>query len=80
MNYVERNGYLVEVWRVWYVINGFKVFILVKGTEPEMQDYLTSEMGYVGRYSAITEQEESDAIQLGANIYLCPQDPHVTRN
>ena len=71
--YIERKGYLEHVWQVEYEHNYFKYKIFVRGTEPEMQDYLESEMGFVGKYSACSEAE-LDAIQkLKLNIYIAPK-------
>lgn len=52
----------------------FNYFILIQGTEEEMQDYLNSEMGYVGRYCALPENEVRKARDLGTPIYLAPRD------
>lgn len=71
--YIERNGYLVRVWSIRYSYRGFQYRILVEGTEPEMYDYMQSEMGYVGSYYALDEQDVRMAKELGMKIYLAPQ-------
>ena len=55
----------------------FTYFILIQGTEEEMQDYLNSEMGYVGRYSALPENEVRKARDLGTPIYRAPKINHI---
>ena len=68
-----RNEYSVRVWTVSYEINKFLVPILVEGTEPEMQEYMESEMGYVGRYHALTNEEVRQAKMLGLKVYIAPK-------
>lgn len=63
-----------RVWQIWYENRQFRYFLLVSGTEKEMWDYLDSEMGYVGRYHALTEAEIRQARDLGVPVYLAPQD------
>lgn len=72
--YVERDGYLERVWRVRYRYRGFEFIIYVRGTEPEMQAYMESEMGYVGSYYAMNEQEEEMVNRLKHKIYIAPKD------
>ena len=69
-DYITRNGYLEEVWKVKYVIKGFAVCIFIRGTEPEMHDYLNSEMGYVGSYHACSASEFDAITDLQLPIYL----------
>ena len=76
MRFVERNGYLERVWKVTYSTPGFKYCILVEGTEPEMQTYMNSEMGFVGGYHALTDREIDCAKTLHIPIYLAPKDPY----
>lgn len=73
MNYSVRNGYVVEVWQIWYQTSGFKYCILVEGTEPEMQEYVTSEFGHVGRYHALSERDIQYAEKLNIPIYIAPK-------
>lgn len=75
MKYIERNGYLERVWQIEYETNWFRFFILVRGTEPEMRNYMEAEMGYVGRYHAMTDHELDCADALGIKVYLAPKDP-----
>ena len=51
------------VWQVWYENRMFNYFILIQGTEEEMQDYLNSEMGYVGRYRALSQKMKSEKLE-----------------
>ena len=64
---------LTHVWQVWYEKNGFKYFILCQGTEQEVREYLESEMGYMGRYSGMTETEVDMTKKLGCKIYIAPE-------
>ena len=70
---IERNGYIEQVWKVSYSINGFKYIILIQGTEPEMHAYMTSEFGYVGRYHACNDMEIRAARSLNIPIYIAPR-------
>lgn len=72
--YAGTREAVTGVWQVWYENRMFNYFILIQGTEEEMQDYLNSEMGYVGRYRALPENEVRKARDLGTPIYLAPQD------
>lgn len=72
--YAGTRDAVIGVWQVWYETRMFKYFILVQGTEAEMQNYLSSEMGYIGRYHALTETEIREARDLGTPIYIAPQD------
>ena len=65
--------YVERVWRVTYSINGFEYALYIKGTEPEMQDYMGSEMGFVGGYVAMTDKEVEAIRQLKIKIYIAPQ-------
>lgn len=69
----QRNGSPVEVWKVKYRQNLFDVFILIQGTEKEMWDYMDSEMGHVGSYYALTDEEIRATELLDIPIYLAPE-------
>ena len=71
--YVERNGWGERVWKVTYNRKGFEFVIYVRGTEPEMHDYMTSELGDVGRYHAISEEQQEMVSKLGQKIYIAPK-------
>lgn len=71
--YIERGGWIERVWQVWYEKNGFKFCILVQGTEYEVHDYLNSELGYMGGYSAMSDAEIGYAKALRIPIYIAPQ-------
>lgn len=68
---------VTDVWQVWYKNRMFNYFILIQGTEEDMEDYLYSEMGYVGRYRALSENEVRKARDLGTTIYRAPQINHI---
>lgn len=70
---VQRKGYVEQIWRIEYQNKFFKQLILVRGTEPEMRDYMESEMGFLGKYSACTEKEISAANELKLPIYIAPK-------
>ena len=72
-NYPVRKGYNERVWKVSYMMHGFKLTLLVRGTEPEMQDYLESEMGYVGSYYALNDDEVEMAKKLRMSVYCAPE-------
>lgn len=69
----ERNGESERVWRVEYKNNYFQQVILVRGTWHEMLDYMESEMGFVGRHHALTEDEIQAAKKLDLKIYIAPE-------
>lgn len=71
--YIERNNQIEMVWKITYESRLFQHMILVRGTENEMRDYLESEFGYVGRYSACTQQELDAAEILSIPIYIAPK-------
>lgn len=73
VSYVERNGQIEQVWKVEYENKFFKQVILVRGTEDEMRNYLESEFGFVGRYSACTATELDAADILRLPIYIAPK-------
>ncbi len=67
---VVRNGMPVQVWRVTYTNKErFKYNLYIRGTETEMQEYMDSEMGYVGSYTAMTEAERDALKTLRVTIY-----------
>lgn len=72
--YAGTREAVTGVWQVWYENRMFNYFILIQSTEEEMQDYLNSEIGYVGRYGALLENEVRKARDLGTPIYLAPRD------
>lgn len=71
--YIQRKGYVEQVWQVQYEENGFKYKIFVRGTEPEMQAYMESEMRFVGGYSACTDTELAAVKTLKLPIYIAPE-------
>ena len=73
---VLRNGYQERVWRIKYVYNMFDCYMFIKGTEPEMQDYIESEMPYVGAYRALNPDEEAMIERLEIKVYLAPKKEH----
>lgn len=73
MDLIARNNQVVQVWKVRYLHNYFEWPLFVSGTEDEMREYLDSEVGYVGSYRALTDQEVSAVKVLGLKIYIAPQ-------
>lgn len=75
MKLIVRNDQPVLVWKVTYVgyKNGFDLTIFVEGTEEEMKDYLESEVGYVGKYRALSDSKIECVSSLGIKIYTAPQ-------
>ena len=73
-DYIERDGYLEQVWKVDYEYRRFKFSLFVRGTEPEMHAYMESEMGYVGGYHACTDKELDAVKTLKIPIYIAPED------
>ena len=71
---IVRNDQVVQVWQIGYKINGFDYALFVEGTENEVRDYMDSEMGFMGRYSACTDDEIAAAKKLRFPIYIAPQD------
>ena len=61
---------IFAVWKVTYVKNGFEWVILVKGSEADVRAYMESEFGYMGKYTALTDDEVDCAIKLGMKIYI----------
>lgn len=75
--YAGTREAVTDVWQVWYKHRMFNYFILIQGAEEEMEDYLYSEMGYVGRYRALPENEVRKARDLGTPIYRAPKINHI---
>lgn len=73
MKLVSRHGYPVEIWKVKYRNKGFDYVIFIQGTEPEMQEYVKWEFGYIGSYHAITDDEYECVKKLDLPVYLAPQ-------
>ena len=71
--YIVRNNQIEEVWRVEYENNYFKQILFIRGTEDEFRDYMTSEFGFVGRYSACTDSELAAVNKLKIPIYIAPE-------
>lgn len=61
--YAGTREAVTDVWQVWYKNRMFNYFILIQGTEEEMEDYLYSEMGYVGRYRALSQKMKSEKLE-----------------
>lgn len=70
---ISRNGYIERVWRIKYIYNKFNCYLFIRGTEPEMQNYMESEMPYVGSYKALEPSDVSMIEELGIEIYIAPQ-------
>lgn len=70
---IVRNDEPEQVWRVEYKNNYFQQVILVRGTWHEMLAYMESEMGFVGRHHALTEDEIRAAKKLDIKIYIAPE-------
>lgn len=73
MGFILRNNYVEQVWRVEYREKFFQWVLFIRGTEPEMQEYMESEIGYVGSYHAISDADIDRAKKLGFKIYLAPE-------
>ena len=69
---IVRKGYIERIWRVEYEQNMFKTYVLIAGTEPEMQEYLESEFGYVGAYFALNDAEVDMCKKMHMKIYIAP--------
>ena len=70
---IVRNGQVEQIWSVSYRHNGFKYSIYVRGTESEMQDYMESEMGFVGSYFALSSKEIDAITTLQTTVYIAPK-------
>ena len=73
-SYPVRYGYNVLVWQIAYKKNGFKYYLYVQGTEPAVREYMESEMGYMGSYTALTDEEVKMVKTLRCPIYEAPDD------
>lgn len=73
MKYVVRNNQVEQVWRIEYENKMFQQIILVRGTEDEVREYMDSEMGFMGKYHALTESEIQAAHKLDIKIYIAPK-------
>lgn len=63
-----------RIWKVDYINKErFEYSIFVRGTESELHDYLNSEMGFVGRYHALSPFEVKSVEDLQLKIYLAPR-------
>lgn len=59
-----------QVWKVTNMVNGFKVVIMVRGTEAELQDYIKSELPNAVKYVGAMDAEVKAAELLGMPIYM----------
>ncbi len=60
-------------WIYWFIMNGFKMTVIINGTEDEMRAYLPEiNSKGDGHYSGATEKEVEAARALGLPIYLAP--------
>ena len=59
-----------QVWKVTNMVNGFKVVIMVRGTEAELQDYIKSELSNAVKYVGAMDAEVKAAELLGMPIYM----------
>lgn len=74
MDIIQRKGQVVQVWEIEYQSEErFMYKLFVRGTEDEVRAYMESEMGYMGRYSACTDEEIRAIRKLRMKIYLAPQ-------
>ena len=68
----EPKGVNTMYKRYWLITinrNGFATKARVYGTETEMQEYMTSECGYVPAYRGATEAELKAAKLIGMKAY-----------
>lgn len=71
--FIIRHGYIEHVWRYRFEINGFETFVLIRGTEPEMRDYI-NEIPYDNGYiTALRDDEIKAAKTMGMKIYCAPE-------
>lgn len=73
MRLIERDGYLEQIWQIEYSIHGFEYKLFIRGTEPEVHNYMDSEMGYMGGYSSCTDREIEAVKLLKLPIYIAPE-------
>ena len=63
------NTMYKRYWLITINRNGFETKALVYGTETEMQEYMTSECGFVPAYRGATEAEVEAAKSIGMKAY-----------
>jgi len=63
-----------RIWIYWFTVNGFKMEVMIEGTEEEFRDYIETEFPFAqgGRYSGATEKEVEHHRALNLPIYLAP--------
>lgn len=61
-------------WIYKFFVNGFKMEVMIEGTEDEFRAYIETEFPFAknGRYSGATEKEVANHKALGLPIYLAP--------
>jgi hypothetical protein len=60
-------------WIYWFMMNGFKMTVIINGTEDEMRAYLPEiNPKQNGKYSGATDAEVEAAKKLGLPVYLAP--------
>lgn len=60
-------------WIYWFMLHGFKMTVIINGTEEEMRAYIPEiNPNGGGKYSGATEAEVTAAKKLGLPIYLAP--------
>jgi len=70
----QRLGHPILIWQIQYMNEErFSYKLFVRGTEEEVSAYMKSEMGFMGRYSACTKEEEKAIKTLGLKVYLAPE-------
>ena len=63
-----------RLWRVNISVNNFETCIFFEGTEPEVVDYVNSELGdYATSYTGAASYEITKAKELGMKIYMAPK-------
>ena len=65
--------WLVTIPADYQVNRGFATTILVVGTEREMVEYITSEIGYSPAYRGVDEETLQAAEILGIKTYYAPE-------
>ena len=60
-------------WIYWFMMNGFKMTVIINGTEDEMRAYLPEINPKLdGRYSGATDADVVAAKKIGLPVYLAP--------
>ena len=61
-------------WIYWFMVNGFKMEVMIEGTEEEFRAYIETEFPFAkgGRYSGATDADVAHHKALGMPIYLAP--------